>query len=220
MLADLHRFDDAALRELALTHASTGAEENNERLEFLGDAVLDVLVAEELFHAEPPQSEGEMTEHKAWVVSREALATAARELHLGDHARLGAGMRDRQLPRSVLANLYEAYLGAIYLDAGLDAARAFAQRTLAEPLRRVKVRELGDAHNPKQELQRRAQLETGEPPSYALVEERGHAHAKAFLVAAECGGRSFPCAWGRTRKEAERWAAYEALLVLDEESQE
>ena len=210
-----HTFADASLLELAMTHASTGADENNERLEFLGDAVLDMIVADELYAARPRRSEGEMTEHKAWIVSRESLAAAARELDLEELASFGHGMSQRQLPRSVLANLYEAYLGAVYLDAGLEAARKFAVTTLRAALDRVA--DIGEAANPKQELQRRTQLATGEPPEYELITERGHAHAKAFLVSAKTEGREFPSAWGRTRKEAERWAAHEALLVLDAE---
>ena len=209
-----YEFRDPALRELALTHASTGSSSDNERLEFLGDAVLDLIVAEELFrhHAELP--EGELTELKAWVVSRRVLADAARALGLHEVVRVGQGMKDRALPRSVFANLFEAVLGAIYLDGGLEAARAFALSTLHRPLERVKVQRT--APNPKQDLQRIAQVTTGEPPSYVVLDERGHAHAKAFLVAARIAERTFPSAWGRTRKEAERWAAHEALLVLSD----
>lgn len=210
-----HAFRDERLLELALTHASTGASEDNERLEFLGDAVLDLVMAEELYRLQPPLDEGAMTELKAWVVSRKVLASVARTLGLEEHARVGAGMRTRALTSSMLANLYEATLGAVYLDAGLEAARAFAHTTLAAPLARVQA--LKSAPNEKQSLQRLAQLETGAPPAYVVLGERGHAHAKAFLVAAEIGTRRFPSAWGRTLKEAERWAAHEALLVLDAE---
>ena len=212
-----HRFRDPALLRLALTHASTGWPANNERLEFLGDAVLDLIVAEELYDRDPPLSEGRMTELKAWVVSRQVLAEAAAGLGLGEEAHLGHGMRDRALPRSVLANLYEAVVGAVYLDGGVEAARAFAKRTLQEPLEDTREAAI-DAQNPKQTLQRLGQLETGDPPTYVLLEQRGDAHARAFLVAAEIGERRFPGAWGRTRKEAERWAAHEALLVLEGEA--
>ena len=213
MPAQPHAFRDADLLRLAHTHASTGAEENNERLEFLGDAVLDLVVAEELYRIHANLPEGDLTELKAWVVSRQVLAEAAARLELDRDARLGSGLRERALPRSVLANLYEAVLGAVYLDAGLEAARTFALATLQAPLESVRRR----GPNPKQVLQRLGQQQTGEPPSYALLDERGMAHAKAFLVAAELGGRRFPPAWGRTRKEAERWAAYEALLILEDE---
>jgi ribonuclease-3 len=140
------------------------------------------------------------------------LAGVARGLALAGEARVGAGLRDRTLTSSMLANLYEATLGAVYLDAGLEAARAFARTTLAGPLERV--HSMKSAPNEKQVLQRHTQQLTGVPPEYVLLAERGHSHAKAFLVAAEFSGRRFPSAWGRTRKEAERWAAHEALLVL------
>lgn len=208
-----HSFRDPSLLALALTHASTGASANNERLEFLGDVVLDLVVAEELFHAHADLAEGELTELKAWVVSRAVLARAASALELDRELAVGQGMRERALPRSVQANVYEALLGAVYLDGGLAAAQAFVRTSLAGPLERV--HRLQGPVNPKQTLQRLAQLETGEPPCYELLAERGHAHAKAFLVAARVGARTFPSAWGRTRKEAERWAAHEALLVLE-----
>lgn len=218
MIAIHYQFRDEALCRLALTHASTGEQEDNERLEFLGDTVLDLVVAEELFRRHPEAEEGTLTEMKAWVVSREVLAVAARELGLEETARLGNGMKGRALPRSVHANLCEAFLGAIYLDGGLEAARRFALETLAKPLSRVGRRQ--GAPNPKQTLQRHCQLETGSPPSYVVLDERGDAHSKAFLVAAKAGRRRFPSAWGRTRKEAERWAAHEALLVIETEADE
>jgi ribonuclease-3 len=208
-----HEFEDPDLLRLALTHASSGKAVDNERLEFLGDAVLDLVVAEDLYHALPTRPEGDLTEFKAWVVSRAVLAEAARDLRLEGVIDAGAGLRRRALPRSVLANLYEAVLGAVYLDAGLEAARRFTLETLAAPMARV--RDARGAPNPKQQLQQLAQERTGEPPTYVLLEERGSAHARAFCMAAEIDGRRFPSAWGRTRKEAERWAAYEAMLALD-----
>ncbi|QDU69607.1 ribonuclease III [Engelhardtia mirabilis] len=211
-----YRFRDPRLLELALTHASSTGGEDNERLEFLGDAVLDLLVAEHLFQVDPRASEGELTERKAMVVSRQSLALAAKSLDLDREARVGRGLRDSTLPRSVLANLYEAILGAIYLDGGLEASREFVDESLGEALG-VAARQPGGAE-PKQRLQHLAQTRTGSPPTYVVVAERGQAHARAFLVAAQIDGDRFPSAWGRTRKEAERWAALEALLVLDDGS--
>jgi ribonuclease III len=215
-MADLpHDFRDGALLELALTHASAHGELDNERLEFLGDAALDLIVAEELFRAHGDLSEGPLTELKASVVSRRTLAQAAVRLDLGARAVVGPGMRGRALPISVLANLYEAVLGAVYLDGGYAAARVFALATLSEALARVHRRV--PAANPKQALQQLAQARWGEVPAYEVLDERGSAHARAFLVAAGLQGRRFPSAWGRTLKEAERWAAHEALLVLADE---
>jgi ribonuclease III len=211
-----YTFRDPSLLDLALTHASTHAADDNERLEFLGDAALNLIVAEELFARIERLSEGAMTELKASIVSRRTLAQAGRALGLDQLARLGGGMRGRALPGSVLANLYEALLGAIYLDGGYAAAREFALRTLSSSIE-------GASHalasaNPKQNLQHLAQARWNLLPSYELVSSRGSAHARAFLVRARVGESAYPPAWGRTRKEAERWAAHEALLVLQHES--
>jgi ribonuclease-3 len=211
-----YSFRDPALLDLALTHASANAskraEADNERLEFLGDAALDLIVAEELFRRRAPAGEGELTELKSAVVSRRTLARAALALQLDRRAKLGGGLRGRTLTTSVLANLYEALLGAIYLDGGYAAARDFAMATLAAELERA-VAESGSA-NPKQRLQELTQASSRSLPIYELKETRGSAHTRAFLVAVRIGDATFPSAWGRTRKEAERWAAYEALLVL------
>lgn len=208
-----YRFRDESLLELALTHASTHREQDNERLEFLGDAVLNLIVARALFDRRTALSEGAMTEIKSGVVSRRTLARVAQSLGLDEHARIGGGMRGRALPTSVLANLYEAMLGAIYLDGGFDAANRFALSTLDDALEESTT-EL-DSANPKQKLQHWTQARWGQLPAYELVRTLGSAHARAFLVRARIGESVFPAAWGRTRKEAERWAAHEALLVLD-----
>jgi len=210
-----HDFADPALLELALTHSSTGRARNNERLEFLGDAVLDLIVADVLYGDHPELSEGALTEFKAEIVSRRTLADAARALELDGHVTVGPGLKGRMLPRSVMANLYEALLGAIYLDAGMEPSRAFVPETLAGPL--AQARQEVSPGNPKQELQQLAQRRWGEPPTYRVGEEWGRSHARAFLVVAQAGGNEYPAAWGRTVKEAERWAAYEALLVLEDE---
>lgn len=218
MIALPHRFADPGLLELALTHAScTTNGRDNERLEFLGDAVLDLVVAEELYarHADLP--EGDLTHLKARVVSRRTLAAAAQRLGLGPAARVGGGLDRESLSRAVLANLYEAVLGAVYLDAGLEPARAFARETLRGPLGEALEPRAEDRPPaaPKQVLQELAQRLWNAPPRYELVESRGEAHARAFLVRAHAGAEAFPSAWGRTRKEAEGWAAFEALLVLE-----
>jgi ribonuclease-3 len=207
-------FRDPALLELALTHASTHARADNERLEFLGDAVLDLIVTQQLFEHPRQLAEGAMTEIKAAVVSRRALARAASELELESAARFGAGLQSRAAPVSVLANLYEAVLGAIYVDVGFEAARAFVLRTLGEALTRAE-RDLEHA-NPKQNLQHWTQSRWGGLPTYEVLDTRGSAHARAFLVRARFGASVFPSAWGRTLKEAERWAAREAMLVIEE----
>ena len=213
-----HDFAQQRWLELAMTHSSTGRRENNERLEFLGDTVLDLIVAEALYRAHPELNEGALTEFKAEVVSRKTLAEAAKRLGLDKHVILGAGLKSRALPRSVLANIYEALLGGIYLDAGLEAARRYVEKTLAEPL--SQPHHLDAPVNPKQELQQFSQRVWNAPPTYRVLDEIGRSHARAFLVAATCSTEEFPAAWGRTVKEAERWAANEALLVLRERGDE
>ncbi len=209
-----HIFKDAGLERRALTHASTGASRDNERLEFLGDTVLDLIAAEELFRMHPGHNEGQLTAAKAWLVSRETLAVAARKLGLVELAIFGRGMSPDRAPRSILANLYEAVLGAIYIDAGLETARAWALHTLSDAFQRAA--QAGEELNHKQRLQEFAQADGGSPPHYELLRERGDAHCRAFLVEAQIAGESYPSAWGRTRKEAERYAAMEALQVIEE----
>lgn len=208
-----YAFRDPARLEQALTHASCIGAANNERLEFLGDAVLDLVVAETLHRREPALDEGRMTQLKADVVARRTLAEPAKRLGLAERARLGPGLRGRAQSQAVLANLYEALVGAIHLDGGFEAARAFVHATLAEELARA----LGDSarDNPKQRLQEFCQAKFGCLPGYELIETRGAAHARAFRVAAQVAGKRHPAAWGRTLKEAEGWAAFEALLELE-----
>lgn len=209
-----YEFRDLDLLELALTHSSVGADANNERLEFLGDAVLDLIVAEELYRRHPRLAEGVLTELKAWVVSRRTLAVAAARLGLEPHVRVGPGLQRAALPRSLMANVYESVLGAVYLDSGFEESREFVLRTLHDELDGVHERK--GVSNPKQSLQQICQRQSGAPPEYVVLEERGRSHARAFLVAAKSGDERFPGAWGRTLKEAERWAAHEALLALEE----
>ena len=210
-----YEFSNLELRDLALTHASSSGERNNERLEFLGDAVLDLIVAEELYKKHPELPEGSMTQLKAGVVSRKSLARAADALGLALEARLGRGMRGRVLPTSVLANLFEAMVGAIYLDGDYLAARSFSLAYLGDALEQARLTE--PVENPKQSLQQLTQARWGVLPDYQLIERRGRAHARAFLVSASISETNYPSAWGRTRKEAESWAAHEALLVLEDD---
>ncbi len=209
-----YRFTRAELLELALTHASADGARNNERLEFLGDAALDLIVAQELFMRFSELSEGALTEIKASIVSRKNLAMAGARLGLAESVTLGRGMRSRTLPGSVLANLYEAVLGAIYLDGGYAAARQWALESLGAQIE--SAISLPRDGNPKQVLQEFVQRRGAGLPRYELLETRGSAHAKVFLVAAWVHEQRFPSAWGRTLKEAESWAAFEALLVLRE----
>ncbi len=223
-LADCQRaigywFADPDLLETALTHSSLRSPDRacNERLEFLGDSVLGLVVTEELFHLLPEHSEGELTRIKSAVVSRPALLATSMRLGLADHADFarGVGRRDR-LPPSVVANLVEAVIGAIYLDAGYDAAREFVLRHLGETLER----ELGDegVKNHKSLLQHEIQQAINVTPTYRTVEEEGPDHRKSFVVAVLFAGREWGRAPGMTKKEAEQEAARRALEAWRSES--
>jgi ribonuclease-3 len=200
--------------DLALTHASNSVGGNNERLEFLGDTVLDLVVAHDLFTRHPKQAEGELTQMKANLVSRATLAEVARELELHTVAKVGGGLSTGTLSRSILANLYEAVVGAVYLDSGLDAARDFIRASMGSRFQVDSKKK--NAPIPKQELQQYGQQTYGEPPRYELLDTRGEAHSRAFLVQAVLQDETFPSAWGRSIKEAESWAAIEALLVIEQ----
>jgi ribonuclease-3 len=212
----LPEFTDPALLDLALTHASTTSEANNERLEFLGDTVLDLIVAHDLFDRHKHQAEGELTQMKANLVSRATLAEVASELELQSVAKVGGGLRRSTLSRSVLANLYEAVIGAIYLDQGLQAARNFVRESMGVRFQVDSKKK--NAPIPKQDLQQYGQQAYGEPPQYELLDTRGEAHSRGFLVQAVLHGEKYPSAWGRSIKEAESWAAIEALLLINQRS--
>ncbi len=212
-----HDFQNPELLELALTHSSLRVSQDNERLEYLGDAALDLVVAEELYRNHPTLPEGDLTEMKAGVVSRRTLAKAAHAMGIEEVAKVGGGLQSRTLSRATLANLYEAVLGAVYLDGGLESARGFALATLGTHLAEVQCRD--SLPPPKQVLQELCQGKWNCLPKYEEVEARGPAHARAFLVRVSAFGQEFPSAWGRTRKEAEHWAASEALIVLGEQGE-
>lgn len=207
-----YAFKDESLLTQALTHASMGMR-HNERLEFLGDAVLDLVVVDDLYRTREDLSEGELTVRKSHVVSRPSLAVAADKLGLPGRTKVGRGLNRDDLSAAVKAGLYESVLGAIFLDGGLEAAAEFIKRTLGEPLSRARSDE--GVRVPKQSLQELAQRNGGEPPTYEVLEEAGEPHAPRFLVRARIEERCFPEAWGSTLKEAEGLAAEAALSELN-----
>lgn len=210
-----HAFSDLSLLECALTHPSAaferGDSQSNERLEFLGDAVLDLVVAHLLFVAHPEWREGDLTRARAALVNTQSLAVRARELALGDYIRLGrtelqSGGADKD---RVLANLLEAVIGALYLDAGLETVTTFVECVFAGPLasgRAVLERD------PKTRFQEWAHAEFGETPHYKPLSDTGEDHAEdRFRVAALVGGERWGEGAGRTKRAAEREAACAAL---------
>jgi len=211
-----HRFADPALLELAITHRSLANEqglgEHNERLEFLGDAVLGLIVVDRLFRRRPEEAEGELARAKAALVSATALAPYAEATGLGEVLRLGVGelRSGGRRKRSLLADGWEALLGAVYLDGGMAAAGAVVDRYLDWAERRIEVRQ----RDPKTELQERLQARGRPLPEYAIVEERGPEHDKTFLCRVDGGEEVVGVGEGRTKKEAQQAAAAAALDAL------
>jgi ribonuclease-3 len=212
-----HRFARPELLQQALTHSSRANEEGdlqrgNERLEFLGDAVLGLCVAELLMTAFPAESEGALSRARAQAVNQAALAAHALDLGLDGLVMLGKSERrnaGRQKP-SILADVFEAVLGALYLDAGLEAARAFIAREFAAELQAASA-VLRDA---KTRLQETLQATGSDLPRYITVAESGPPHAREFSVEARIGERVLGAGQGRSKQAAEQAAARYALLEL------
>jgi ribonuclease-3 len=210
-----HTFTDAALLELALTHASTADNRlaSNERLEFLGDAVLGLVVCDMVYRRFPDLREGEMTKIKSHVVSRETCSLIAAKLGLEKLLILGKGMQTTgSLPPSLPAAALEAVIGALYLDAGFDAAAAFIRPLVSGLVDRAAVS--GHQQNFKSVLQQHAQQTFGSTPAYRVLDEQGPDHSKCFKVCVDISGRRFEACWGATKKKAEQEAALAALREL------
>jgi ribonuclease-3 len=207
-----HVFADPALLEEALTHASAGGREGftNERLEFLGDAVLDLVISDHLFEVLPDAQEGDLTHARSLVVSRRALARVGRALGLEQHLRVDEGIQQREpYPISILAGVYEALVAALYLDGGMAPARGFILRTLGPDLERIGAGM--PQPNSKSRLQEEAQAAGRGIPAYRVIQTEGPDHERRFMVAVSLGGRDLGEGWGRTKKEAEQNAARQAL---------
>ena len=210
-------FSDRALLEQALTHRSAGAP-HNERLEYLGDALLGMVVADELYRLRPHADEGELTRLRASLVRRETLAELARELALGDCLRLGGGeLKSGGYRRdSVLANGFEAVLGAVYLDGGFDAARDLVRRLYAG--RFAGLPEKGPPKDPKTRLQELLQARGAPRPEYEVVSIEGEAHERRFSVTCQVDGLADPVrGQGDSRRKAEQAAAAQALTKIERE---
>lgn len=214
-----HSFRDRALLTTALTHSSyanenRGRGECNERLEFLGDSVLGMVVADALFRRFPELPEGRMTRLRAQLVCEESLHRVASELGLGEYVRLGRGEEHTGGRRrtSILADAVEAVIAAMYLDGGLETAKAFIERQIlsaldgAGPVMRVE--------DCKTELQELVQKKSGQSLSYELLGESGPDHDKTFTSQVCLNGRPIGSGSGRTKKEAEQAAARAALEAL------
>lgn len=212
-------FGDKGLLRSALTHASIAEHRlaSNERLEFLGDAILGVVVCELLFHKYPAFLEGELTRVKSVVVSRQTCAKLSGVLGLDEFMFVGKGMSSAGgVPQSVMADVFEALIAAMYLDGGKDVARDFIKKYVGPEVALAANGQAGD--NYKSLLQQVAQRRFGATPYYQLLDERGPDHSKCFKVMAVLHTKSFPPAWGRNKKEAEQRAACNALSDLNGEA--
>ena len=212
-----YHFTNRQLIERALTHSSVKSPErpSNERLEFLGDAILGLTISEHLFRMFPDYDEGDLTRMKSVIVSAEILGRVVKQMELGCCVVVGKGILNRKtMPRSILANLYEALVAAIYLDSGMEHAKQFILDTLDEEIEMV----INDQHakNYKSLLQQLAQRKYATTPSYHVVQEDGPDHMKLFEISAVLNGRKFKPGRGRSKKEAEQNAAREALIELNE----
>lgn len=216
-----YAFREPRWLERALTHSTRRQEAparepfDNEKLEFLGDAVLGLLTGEWLFDQFPGWSPGKLSQSKAKLVSAPSLCAAARHLGLGAFLLLGRGEektggRDKQ---SVLADAFEALLAAIYLDGGLEPARAFVRRTLLEEVLRHESKTLGQPDR-KSALQEFLQARGRRPAEYRVATETGPDHQKRFVVEVFIEGRALAACEGSSKKQAEQGAAGRALDLL------
>jgi len=214
-------FTDISLLERALTHRSflnenpTADLADNERLEFLGDAVLDFVVGEYLYHRFPEEREGQLTSLRAALVRTETLALFARQIQLGSYLRLGrgeaeSGGRERA---ALLCGGFEALVGAIYLEHGIESVTAFVLRFVQEAIPRVMADELN--RDPKSQLQEWSQARWHLTPTYRTVYERGPDHAKEFTVEVLIGDEIYGHGQGSSKQDAEQAAAMLALAAIE-----
>ena len=217
-----YNFDDFTLFTKAMIHSSYANEKHlpkyecNERLEFLGDAVLELVSSEFLFHNNPKLPEGELTKTRASMVCEPALAFCARDLDLGEYLLLGKGEdatggRKRE---SVTSDAMEALIGAIYLDGGFANAKEFVLKYILTDIEHKQL-----FYDSKTILQEVVQGEH-EKLTYDLISENGPDHNKSFTVEARVGSRVLGEGTGRTKKAAEQEAAYKALLMLKKDQRE
>lgn len=210
-----YRFTDERLLETAVTHASYVHEhpaedvQDFERLEFLGDAVVDLVVGEELFQRAPSATEGELTALRARVVSGETLAAVAQRLGLQERARLGAGEEASGGRQRVglASSLFESVMGAIYVEAGFEVTRDVILRAMHEELEAI---EGAPRKSAKSVLQERAQAEKHPLPVYRVIEERGPEHRRDFVIEVEAAGHLAQGS-GTSKREAEEAAASKLL---------
>ncbi|ATB70542.1 ribonuclease III [Sulfurospirillum diekertiae] len=212
-----YQFKDQDLIIEALTHKSSKQPYNNERLEFLGDAVLDLIVGEYLYHEFTQVAEGELSKLRASLVNEKSFEKLARLLHLGEYIYISLAEENnngREKP-SLLSNAFEAILGALYLEAGLEKAKNLAIALLEEAYPKIDMDAIFRDH--KTTLQELTQAHFGMTPEYRLVRSFGPDHKKEFEIAVSVRGRDLSIASGKSKKEAQQKAAMLALEILKKE---
>lgn len=210
-----YEFQDIAKLKEALTHASGASHRlgSNERMEFLGDAILGFVICQLIYDQFPNYLEGDLTKIKSVVVSRMTCAKVSNDLELEEFLIVGKGMNvAKRVPRSVMADVFESLVAAIHLDGGLEPVHKFISKHMQPEIDRAAAGETED--NYKSLLQQMSQRDFGATPTYSLVDERGPDHDKSFKVSAYICGRDYPPAWGRNKKEAEQRAACNALAAI------
>ena len=212
-----YQFKDQNLIIEALTHKSSKQPYNNERLEFLGDAVLDLIVGEYLYHEFKDVAEGELSKLRASLVNEKSFEKLARLLHLGEHIYISLAEENNsgREKSSLLSNAFEAIMGALYLEAGLEKTRALAISLLEEAYPKIDMDAIFRDH--KTTLQELTQAHFGVTPEYRLVRSFGPDHKKEFEIAVSIKGNDLALASGKSKKEAQQKAAMIALEILKKE---
>lgn len=213
-----YKFEDETLLKQALTHVSAIDKhlQSNERLEFLGDAILELIVSEQLYRNMPEANEGEMTRLRASIVCEEGLYAAAKQIDLGDYLTLGMGeaRSGGREKASILSDAFEALLSAVYLDGGYKEARRVAIQALYQRIREVQKREGNfDYKTALQEyLQKNGSIEI----NYEIIDSKGPDHERMFKAQVSVAGEAKGEGWGKSKKAAEQAAAQEYLQKLGE----
>ncbi|MBD1390001.1 ribonuclease III [Neiella sp. HB171785] len=208
-----HQFAEAKLLEQALTHRSAAAL-HNERLEFLGDAILGVVIAEALYHDFPEQNEGDLSRMRATLVRGQTLAELAQDFGLGDYLKLGPGeLKSGGFRReSILADAVEAIIGAVFLDAGIEVAKAMVLKWYQSRL--ATIAPGINQKDPKTRLQEYLQAHKLSLPDYEVIDTSGQAHKQTFTVSCSIDGAEPVIAKGSSRRKAEQAAAEQVLQGL------
>ncbi len=210
-----YQFTDSELLAQALTHSSAVDNRllSNERMEFLGDSVLALVVCQALYESFSDYLEGDLTKIKSMLVSRGTCAHISRKLGLHKFLKVGKGMiSNKALSGSLAAGVFETVIGAIYLDGGLEDARTFILKVMGSKIEQADAEH--SQGNFKSLLQQYAQEHLNATPSYVLLDEKGPDHNKCFELEVTISNQHFQSAWGTNKKEAEQKAAFNALVEL------